>query len=193
MQIPADCDTMKEEGREHAIETTSTKNALAAAMRAMLAETAFSRISISALCQRCGVNRKSFYYHFRDKYDLVCWIFQWEYLEQATAKNYSSDREAFLALCQYLDQNRSFYRKVMRVEGQNCFRDYFETSIKNLLCLGFEQKPHSDVDIVFFSEFMARALCAAITEWIRDAKGLSSAEFAEKIQMCVDIIRASAD
>ena len=81
----------------------------------------------------------------------------------------------------------------MRVEGQNCFRDYFETSIKNLLCLGFEQKPHSDVDIVFFSEFMARALCAAITEWIRDAKGLSSAEFAEKIQMCVDIIRASAD
>ena len=88
MQIPADCDTMKEEGRECAIEITSTKAALAAAMRDMLAETAFSRISISALCQRCGVNRKSFYYHFRDKYDLVCWIFQWEYLENATAENY---------------------------------------------------------------------------------------------------------
>ena len=189
MQIPSVCGTMKTEGRESAIENPSTKVALAKAMREMLGKTAFSRISISALCLHCGINRKSFYYHFRDKYDLLCWIFRSEFLEALPAENYGSDKDAFLALCEYLDQNRAFYRKVMVIEGQNSFREYFENAMKVLLRLSFEQQNRADCDIAFFSEFMARALSSSIAEWLRDARGLSPAEFTRKIQMCVKTLR----
>ena len=55
-----------------------TKNALAASMKKLMREKPFDKISVSDICIDCGINRKSFYYHFRDKYDLVNWIFYFQ-------------------------------------------------------------------------------------------------------------------
>ena len=33
------------------------------------------RIRIAEICEGAGIDRTSFYYHFRDKYDLTAWIF----------------------------------------------------------------------------------------------------------------------
>ena len=33
-------------------------------------EKPFDKISVIDICEGCGMNRKSFYYHFKDKYDL---------------------------------------------------------------------------------------------------------------------------
>ena len=41
-------------------------------------------IQIKELCVLCGVERTTFYYHFRDKYDLVAWIFKQNYIEEAS-------------------------------------------------------------------------------------------------------------
>lgn len=46
-----------------------TRNAMAAAMKALMKEKKLSKISISDICGACGMNRNSFYYHFKDKYD----------------------------------------------------------------------------------------------------------------------------
>ena len=58
-----------------------TKNALAAAMKKLMREKKLSKISIADICGECGMNRNSFYYHFRDKYDLVNWIFYTEVMQ----------------------------------------------------------------------------------------------------------------
>ena len=50
-----------------------TKRALAAAMKELMEQMPFSKISVSDIAEQCGMNRKSFYYHFKDKYDLVNW------------------------------------------------------------------------------------------------------------------------
>lgn len=43
-----------------------TKQALAVSLRELMAETSFDKINVAQICERCGMNRKSFYYHFRD-------------------------------------------------------------------------------------------------------------------------------
>ena len=48
-----------------------TKRALAASFKELLDEQTFTQISIGEICAECGMNRKSFYYHFTDKHDLV--------------------------------------------------------------------------------------------------------------------------
>ena len=56
-------------------DSNSTKSALADAMKKLMVCKSFAKISISDLCEECGLNRKSFYYHFKDKYDkldLLC-------------------------------------------------------------------------------------------------------------------------
>ena len=40
-----------------------TKNALANALKSLLEEMPFQKISVSDICARCDMNRKSFYYH----------------------------------------------------------------------------------------------------------------------------------
>ena len=57
-----------------------TKRALASALKELMESTPFSKITVSDICAKCNMNRKSFYYHFKDKFDLVNWIFDVEYL-----------------------------------------------------------------------------------------------------------------
>ena len=57
-----------------------TKNALANSMKSLMKEKPFDKISVIDICSGCGMNRKSFYYHFKDKYDLVNWIFYMDFI-----------------------------------------------------------------------------------------------------------------
>ena len=60
-----------------------TKRALASALRELMQEVPFDKIQVTHICERCDMNRKSFYYHFMDKYDLVNWIFDTEFITLA--------------------------------------------------------------------------------------------------------------
>ena len=63
-------------------EASITKRALGEAFKKLLKTKKFSKISIGEICELCGINRKSFYYHFHDKYELVIWIFESEFISR---------------------------------------------------------------------------------------------------------------
>ena len=41
----------------------------------------FSKITVSEIIQDCGINRKTFYYHFQDIYALLKWVFDEEAIQ----------------------------------------------------------------------------------------------------------------
>ena len=53
-----------------------TKRALVASLKDLLAEKPLDKITVTDLTEHCGVNRMTFYYHFKDIYDLVEWSCQ---------------------------------------------------------------------------------------------------------------------
>lgn len=55
--------------------STITKRALAEALKKMMEKKLLSKITVTDLAEACGINRHTFYYHFRDIYDLVEWIY----------------------------------------------------------------------------------------------------------------------
>ena len=59
-----------------------TKNALVTALKKLLSKKELSKITISNITEECGVNRQTFYYHFKDIYDLLEWIFTNEVIEE---------------------------------------------------------------------------------------------------------------
>ena len=65
-----------------------TKRALAAALKELMETKPFSKISVSDICQACDMSRKSFYYHFQDKFDLVNWIYYTECVAVLKEKNW---------------------------------------------------------------------------------------------------------
>ena len=101
-----------------------TKRALAAALKELMEQKPFSKINVAEICEKCGMNRKSFYYHFKDKYDLVNWIFDMDFakvLEAHEKKDYFT--WPFLeALCECFYENRCFYRKALKIrEFNTCY------------------------------------------------------------------------
>lgn len=109
-----------------------TKKALAASLKALMNEKPFEKIGISEICARCGMNRKSFYYHFRDKYDLVNWIFDTDMKQ--LMKSFNGDSwHSIRLVCTHLYDNKAFYRKALCITGQNSFSDHFQEFIAGLL------------------------------------------------------------
>ena len=52
----------------------TTKLALEASLKELLRTKSIDRITINDLTEHCGISRMTFYYHFKDIYDLVEWI-----------------------------------------------------------------------------------------------------------------------
>ena len=56
----------------------STKEAIVSSLYGMLKKKSFEKITVKDIVEDCGINRKTFYYYFKDIYDLVEYIFRVE-------------------------------------------------------------------------------------------------------------------
>ena len=106
-------------------EANLTTRALAAALKELTQEQGFERVSVSDICEACGVSRKTFYYHFQDKYELAEWIFNTAFVAVLKKANPTGEWEIIDAACQYFYAERRFYSDLLKYDGQNAFRTYF--------------------------------------------------------------------
>ena len=162
-----------------------TKRALAAALKELMEAKPFSKISVSDICEACDMNRKSFYYHFQDKYDLVNWIYYTECVTALKEKGYHTGWELLDDLCAYFYDNRSFYRKTLTVEGQNSFTEYFRDIVVTIVTADMEEIFGRDDDLPFYVDFYTDALLCAIKRWLLEKDYMPSEEFVRLIKICL--------
>ena len=159
-----------------------TKKALAASMKQLMAKMPFSKISVGDICEKCGMNRKSFYYHFKDKYELVNWIFYTEFISFLEPK-YNLDESEFLHhICKYLHENREFYINAFDVEGQNSFTEFFSETMQSI---GSEYiknriKDHEFCD--FLCTFFPNAFRSAVIQWLKEGTKIQPQKFASFLE-----------
>ena len=89
-----------------------TKNALATALKKLLSKKELSKITISNITEECGVNRQTFYYHFKDIYDLLEWIFTNEVIEEIDNEIEENWQQKFIYIFEYVIQNKEFIKNV---------------------------------------------------------------------------------
>lgn len=96
-----------------------TRRELSAALRELLREKPLSQLRVRELTERCGLRRQSFYYHFKDVYDLFAWsVCQERALLLARLVECLTWREALLDLLNRAGEERAFYRAVLDQRGQ---------------------------------------------------------------------------
>lgn len=143
-----------------------TKLALADSIKQLMAEKPFEKISVGEICDRCGMNRKSFYYHFRDKYDLVNWIFDVEFLSCIQLVDYTTGWALMSDVCRYFYSQRAFYKNALSVSGQNSFRDYLRESLDPFISSLSEDVLTGVSNSDFYVTFFADAFNAAMLRWL---------------------------
>ncbi|MGN1405798.1 MAG: TetR/AcrR family transcriptional regulator C-terminal domain-containing protein [Erysipelotrichaceae bacterium] len=155
-------------------DTRITRNTLANSFKELMRDNDFSKISVADICRNCNINRKSFYYHFHDKYDLVNWIFDRDY----SGFVYRNKGTSFFLreLCDYFFENSTYYRKVFMIQGQNCFSWHLHDHFFRILNT-YKKDDSSDFKIHFYSD----AIVASIKRWL-DNSTMNSELFSKELE-----------
>lgn len=166
-----------------------TKRALATALRELMQEVHFDKIQVAHICERCDMNRKSFYYHFKDKYDLVNWIFDTEFITiamESASEMPADDRwELIERACDYFYENKDFYRKALRIKGQNSFSDHLREYCFPLIKIRVARLIGDDAAEDFTINFFTDAMICAIERWLLDKECLPPVQFVSKLKQII--------
>lgn len=173
-----------------------TKRALATALRELMEELPFDKIQVIHICERCDMNRKSFYYHFKDKYDLLNWIFDTEIISfvqrLSETQRLEQSVEEIRAVCTYFYGNRNFYRKALKIEGQNSFSEHFREYIMPILKIRISRFFNMEDIGEFELDFFADAAICAIERWLMNKNSMPPDEFVDKllnlVQQCTETL-----
>ena len=159
-----------------------TKKALAGALKKLMEEMPFSKISVGDICERCDMNRKSFYYHFKDKYDLVNWVFDIEFMEVVGETECLRGWEFFRKLCEYLYDHHDFYRRALKIDGQNTFREHFREILHAFSSAELQKIFFDETVDDFYIHFITDGFVCAMERWITERNCVSPDVFLLKIE-----------
>ncbi len=96
-----------------------TKLWIADKMRDLMKKKPLAKIRVTEICEAAGIERSTFYYHFKDKYDLVAWIFYY-----SAANMDVTDVAAAAAHISQMKNDILFYRRAYEDNSQNALWQY---------------------------------------------------------------------
>ena len=154
-----------------------TKRALEASLKELLRHKPLDKITVSDLTDHCGVNRMTFYYHFKDIYDLVEWCCE-EDAARALAgqKTYDTWQQGFLQILEALRKDKAFFTSVYRSISREQLENYLYRLTYDLMmgvveerAAGMTVRPE---DKEFIANFYKFAFVGLTLDWIKnDMKG----------------------
>lgn len=106
------------------------KKTLAESLKKAMKLKPLSKITVSEIINDCGVNRKTFYYHFENIYDLLKWMLEQEAVE--VVKNFDllvNPEEALAFVMDYVDANKHIINCAYDSMGREGMKRFFLTDL----------------------------------------------------------------
>ena len=141
-------------------------------MKKLLLEKPLNKITINDITEDCGVNRMTFYYHFKDIYDLVDWILMEDAAKTMEGRqSFDTWTEAFLDILHQIRDNKALVLNVYRSVGREQVEQYLYKLLDPML-KEFADRECRDItvqddDKQFVVDFYKYALVGVVLEWIR--------------------------
>ena len=107
--------------------TNRTKRVFANALLELSNKKPLPDITILDITNFCDISRTAFYYHFKDKQELIFWIYT-DFRNTHIKLSDSSD-VIILGCLKYMQKYPVFFKQAFSESGQNCFRDELGNSI----------------------------------------------------------------
>lgn len=98
-----------------------TKLFIAKTLKELMKAIPLGKIKVQDIVRACGLNRKTFYYHFHGKQSLICWIFDNEF---ASLVDLNHDNTILDELAAHLYENKDFYIAALTSDIQNNLREH---------------------------------------------------------------------
>lgn len=150
-----------------------TKKALEASLKTLLMKKPLDKITISEIADGCGINRMTFYYHFKDIYDLV----EWCLVEDAAKtlgdkKTYSTWQQGFLQIFEHVQENKPLMMNVYNSISREQVERYLYKLSYDLLINVVEEQAEgisvSDKDKHFIADVYKYVFVGLVLDWIKN-------------------------
>ena len=173
---------------KYEITSLNTKKTLAESLKRIMKTKSFSKITVSEIISDCGVNRKTFYYHFEDIYALLKWIFENEAIDVVKNFNLAVDyEEAILFVMNYVEKNDYLitcaYDSIGRDEMKRFFYADFIQLVSTIINNAETEsgKRLASEYKAFLCSFYAEALAGILIDWIKNRNQQNRAQIIEYI------------
>ena len=150
----------------------TTKRALAASLKKLLAQKPLDKITIVDIVTDCEVNRQTFYYHFQDIYDLMDWILVSEATQVIQGKKtYNTWQQGFSQIFEYVLANKALITNAYHSLSREQMERYLYDVTYHLLIDVVEEQaagiPVRQEDKAFIADFYKYAFVGLLLDWIR--------------------------
>ena len=150
-----------------------TKRALEQSLKNLLLKKPLTKITVSDIADDCGINRMTFYYHFKDIYDLV----EWSCLEDAKRaldekKTYETWQQGLLQIFEAVEENKPFILNVYRCIHREQVEKYLQPLVDQLLLGVINEETGNmtirDEDKQFIAQIYSYIFIGLMLDWIKD-------------------------
>ena len=160
-----------------------TKKAIREAFLSLLTERPFEDITVSALSERAGINRKTFYLHYistrelldeirREEEARISRLSCWYKVENEEIDPY----EVFLALNQLIEDDRLLYRALLSPHSGQIFLQKAKEKILESNEINAVRRLRPDID--YYLEYTISGLFALYFRWLSEPNHISIEELA---------------
>ncbi len=169
------------------VRTSQTKMQLANSLKEIMKKVPFHNITVQNVADHCGVNRQTFYYHFKDMFDLLEWIYQNDIFcafHEISTKNWQN---VLLDTIKYAKKNKSFLRNTNRSLRKETIEKYLYPFIYQLFVLVFDDACKDSYikmeEKDFILKFFTHAYVNVIIQWIGNGIQEEDDFLLEKVQI----------
>lgn len=150
------------------------------------------KITVSAICEKAGINRSTFYAHFTDVYDLFDKM-EIE-MRRGVMERYFSDKEtyqvfsanSFLPLFTHIKENAFFYQVVLQTRKNFPITQGFDPLWNNIFKPRCEEAGITDEEeIMYYFVFFQAGFTMCLRRWVDGGCQESEQELAGIISKCV--------
>ena len=176
--------------------SVKTKKKMAQALKVLMEEAPFEKITVSDITDKCGIHRQTFYYHFNDRYELLDWMIYTELVEPFV-DGFSLDNmyEKFFNMLTTMYTDKRFYKKAIKISTadlstyiNSIAKDEFIDVIKSLgKSTNIIKTEQTDDEII--AEFFGYGISGVVLNWAQRGMKESPREMTDKIQDLVEICK----
>ena len=150
-----------------------TKRALEQSLKNLLLKKPLTKITISDITAYCGMNRMTFYYHFKDIFDLVEWVC----LEDAKRalnqkKTYDTWQQGLLQIFEAVQENKPFILNVYRCVHREQVEKYLQPLVDQLLLDVIQEESVGmtlrEEDTQFIAKVYSYIFIGIMLDWIKN-------------------------
>ena len=170
-----------------------TKRALEQSLKNLLLKKPLTKITVGDITDDCGINRMTFYYHFKDIYDLV----EWSCLEDAKRaldekKTYDTWQQGLLQIFKAVQENKPFILNVYRCVHREQVEKYLQPLVDQLLLNVINEEAAGitvrDEDKQFIAQVYSYMFIGLMLDWIKDDMREDPQQIVEKLSKLIKVI-----